>query len=314
MRFRKLGKTDMEVPVIGMGTWAIGGDGFWGPQDRENSIRSLRAGIETGKVLIDTAPCYGRGEAEEVVGEAIKGKRDQVFLATKCGLRIDRPRMDKLLTRESIFWEVDESLRRLQTDYIDLYQCHWPDLFGTPQEETATAMYDLQKAGKIRAIGVSNYSVEQMTEFAKYAPLVSLQPQYSLLERELERDQLPYLIENGMGVLSYGSLGSGLLSGKYNHSNKPDDGRVRFYKYWQEPRFTRALALIEVLREIAGARNVSVGNIAIAWTVSNPWMSCALVGGRTPEQVQDNLAAGDIVLTQEEKDKIEAAYKIYDQE
>lgn len=309
MQFRKLGKSNLEIPVVGLGTWAIGG-GFWGDQERDASIRTLRAGIETGKVLIDTAPCYGNGISEEIVGEAIKGYRDQVVLATKCGLRIDQ-RCRKILTRESIMWEVEESLRRLGTDHIDLYQCHWPDLEGTPQEETATALYDLVKQGKVVAIGVSNYSVEQMEEFAKFAPLASLQPQYSLLERSIEDDQLPWCRDNEVGVLSYGSLGAGLLSGKYNADNRPTDNRTRFYSYYQEPKYTKALALVDVLKEIAEERGVPTSHVAIGWAISQPGVTCSLVGARTPEQAIENLKAGDVILTAEELAKIEAAYAIY---
>ena len=311
MQFRKLGKSELEIPVVGLGTWAIGGDSFWGGQDRENSVRTLQAGLETGKILIDTAPCYGSGTAEEIVGEAIRGHRDQVVLATKCGLRIDQ-RMRKLLSRESIMWEVEESLRRLGTDHIDLYQCHWPDLEGTPQEETATALYDLVKQGKVRAIGVSNYSVEQMEEFSKYAPLASLQPQYSLLERTIETAQLPWCREHDVGILSYGSLGAGLLSGKYTAERRPSDRRTGFYSYYQEPKYTKALALVDVLKEIAQERGIPTSHVAIGWVTAQPGVTCALVGARTPAQALENLKAGDVVLTAEELGKIQAAYEKYE--
>lgn len=310
MQYRKLGKSDLNIPVVGLGTWAIGG-GFWGDQEEDTSIKTLRAGIDAGLKLIDTAPIYNGGIAEEIVGKAIKPyNRADIIIADKVGLRVDdNARRD--LSYDSIMWELDCSLKRLDTDYIDLYQCHWPDEMGTPEQETAKTLMGLKEQGIIKAIGVSNYTCEMMDRFMEGGQLDSLQPQYCLLERSIEKCELAYCIENDLGVLTYGSIGAGILSGKYTLDNKPTDARVSFYKYYHDENYPKALKVVKVLGKLAVARGVTSTQLAIAWSISQPGISCALVGARTPEQAIANAAAGDLVLTEDEQQTLQDAYVKY---
>ncbi|MBK5967535.1 MULTISPECIES: aldo/keto reductase [Thiorhodovibrio] len=289
MEYTKLGSSDLTVSRIGLGTWAIGG-WMWGGTDEDTSIETIRHAVELGVTLIDTAPVYGMGRSEEIVGKAIArhGLRDQVVLATKCALNWsdDETKVWREATRARIEREVEDSLRRLGTDRIDLYQIHWPDA-KTPMEETARAMDDLHSAGKIRAIGVSNFSPEQMDAFRASAPLHANQPPYNLFEREAGDAVLPYCARHDIGTLTYGALCRGLLSGKMTRERQfgGDDLRRNDPKF-QQPRFDQYLAAVAALEHFAREHcDKDVMALALRWLLDQPGHSVALWGGRSPEQM-----------------------------
>ena len=301
MKFRKLGQSDLNCSVIGLGTWGMAGS-FWGKVDDDQSIATIRAGLEAGINLIDTAPVYGDGHSEEVVGRALEGlKREDIVLATKCGRFT--------CETEKIRQELETSLKRLKTDYIDLYQVHWPD-DKVPFEETFGELENMRKQGKIRYIGVSNFSVEQTEEASKYCQIVSTQPQYSLLVRDIEKDILPYCVEKNIGILSYGSIGAGALTGKFKEKPvfKEDDERASFYTFFQEQNWPKTKQMIDPLEEIAARHGKPTVHAAINWVLKQKGISVALVGARTPEQVRMNAQAADWELTDEENAKILQAY------
>ena len=301
MKFRKLGQSDLNCSVIGLGTWGMAGS-FWGKVDDDQSIATIRAGLEAGINLIDTAPVYGDGHSEEVVGRALEGlKREDIVLATKCGRFT--------CETEKIRQELETSLKRLKTDYIDLYQVHWPD-DKVPFEETFGELENMRKQGKIRYIGVSNFSVEQTEEASKYCQIVSTQPQYSLLVRDIEKDILPYCVEKNIGILSYGSIGAGALTGKFKEKPvfKEDDERASFYTFFQEQNWPKTKQMIDTLEEIAASHGKPTVHAAINWVLKQKGITVALVGARTPEQVRINAQAADWELTDEENAKILQAY------
>ncbi|MFA9459582.1 aldo/keto reductase [Thiohalorhabdus methylotrophus] len=281
--------TEIAVSRVGLGTWAIGG-WMWGGTDEEESIRTIHAAFEQGIDLVDTAPVYGFGRSEEIVGKALEqwGRREELVVATKVGLEWDdRENIRRNATADRIRKEVDDSLRRLRTEYIDLYQVHWPDPLVAP-EETAEALYGLLEAGKIRAIGVSNFSPEQMDAFRREAPLHTNQPPYNLFEREIEADVLPYCRDQGIGLVTYGALCRGLLSGKMRPDStfEGDDLRNVDPKF-QAPRYEQYLAAVERLDDFA-RRNFGVGvlELAVRWLLDRPGVTTALWGGRHPDQHQ----------------------------
>jgi aryl-alcohol dehydrogenase-like predicted oxidoreductase len=287
MEFVTISGTSLKASRIGLGTWAMGG-WMWGGSDEEESVRTIRAALDKGINLIDTAPVYGFGHSEEIVGRAIEesGKRDQVVLATKVGLEWRDGSVFRNSSRERILSEIEDSLRRLRTSYIDIYQIHWPDPL-VPIEETAETMSLLFRQGKIRAIGVSNYSPEQMEQFRAAAPLHTDQPPYNLFERQIEQDVLPFALHNGMGTLTYGSLCRGLLSGRM----KPDtqfvgDDLRRVDPKFQPPRYEQYLQAVERLDHFARQNyGKPVLDLAIRWTLDQPGVSVALWGARHPEQL-----------------------------
>jgi aryl-alcohol dehydrogenase-like predicted oxidoreductase len=287
MEFVTISGTSLKASRIGLGTWAMGG-WMWGGSDEEESVRTIRAALDKGINLIDTAPVYGFGHSEEIVGRAIEesGKRDQVVLATKVGLEWRDGSVFRNSSRERILSEIEDSLRRLRTSYIDIYQIHWPDPL-VPIEETAETMSLLFRQGKIRAIGVSNYSPEQMEQFRAAAPLHTDQPPYNLFERQIEQDVLPFALHNGMGTLTYGSLCRGLLSGRM----KPDtqfvgDDLRRVDPKFQPPRYEQYLRAVERLDHFARQNyGKPVLDLAICWTLDQPGVSVALWGARHPEQL-----------------------------
>jgi len=286
----------------------MGGD-FWGKSDDDASIDTIRASLDAGINTIDTAPVYGNGHSEEIVGKAIKGrKREDIIIATKCGIDIVG-KTGRNSSPELLYKEIDASLKRLGTDYVDLYQVHWPDP-NTPLEETFTALSKIVESGKVRYVGVSNYSLEQMEEASKYCEIVSLQPPYSLLQREIEDEILPYCIEKGIGVLSYSSIGAGALTGKFK--TRPifndDDRRDKFYDFFSEENWPKTAALVDVLREIADSRGKPVVHVAINWVLKQEGITVALVGARTPEQAIMNAGAGEWSLSDEENKMINDAY------
>ena len=268
---------------IALGTWAIGGS-MWGGPDDENAARTIDKALDLGINVIDTAPVYGFGHSEDVIGRALEGKRDRVILATKVGLNWQDGKVFRDSRPARIAQEVEDSLRRLRTDHIDLYQVHWPDP-KTPIEETARALEKLVKAGKVRALGVSNFSPEQMDEFAQFAPLATIQPPYNLFERDIEKDVLPYAVKNNLAVLAYGPLCRGLLSGRMTADRQfeGDDLRRTDPKF-QPPRFGQYLKAVEDLKAIANKHNKSMLALAIRW-VLDKGPTIALWGARKPEQI-----------------------------
>jgi len=286
MTIETLSIEGIATPIsrIGLGTWAIGG-WMWGGADDERSVTTIRTALERGINLIDTAPVYGFGHSEEVVGKALEGVRDQAVIATKVALDWSDGGPRRNSTPARIRQEIEDSLRRLRTDRIDLYQVHWPDPL-VPIEETAAELEKLRQEGKILAIGVSNYSTEQMDAFRKAAPLASVQPPYNLFERAIETDVLPYARDNGLAVLGYGALCRGLLSGRMDSSTTfdGDDLRKSDPKF-KAPRFAQYLAAVEALKNLARERHgKSVLALAIRW-VLDQGPTIALWGARRPDQL-----------------------------
>jgi aryl-alcohol dehydrogenase-like predicted oxidoreductase len=276
-----------EVSRIGLGTWAIGGF-MWGGTNEQEALETIRAALELGINLIDTAPVYGLGRAEELVGQGLAqyAKREEVIIATKVGLEWRGNRVFRNSTRARLLQEIDDSLRRLQTDYIDIYQVHWPDPL-VPIEETAAAMYALYKQGKIRAIGVSNYSLEQVNIFRYAAPVHVAQPPYNLFERGVERDVLPYCHIHGISTLTYGSLCRGLLSGKMKPATefRGDDMRKTDPKF-QPPRYAQYLEAVERLDRFAQKNyGKRVLELAVRWCLEQPFVTVALWGARHSAQL-----------------------------
>ncbi len=307
MRMNKLGNSDLIVSAVGAGTWAMGGD-FFGAIDDKKCIDSICASLDNGVNLVDTAPIYGCGHSESLVGQAIRGRRDKLVLCTKVGLRWGDVK-GKCLKKDSILWECEQSLQRLGTDYIDLYQMHWPDV-NTPVEESMEALLKLQEQGKIRYIGVSNFSPELMERTLKCGQIVSTQPQYSLLERDIEKDILPFCIEKNLGVLSYGSLGAGVLTGKFKEPPKAEKGdkRAGFYPFFEEPFWSKTQKLLVTLKAIADEHEKPIAHVAINWVSQQKGMTCALTGSKNVEQAIMNAEAGNWDLTADELARINAAY------
>ncbi len=308
MEHIEISNTGMKPSRIGLGTWAIGG-AMWGGTDEKESIKTIHAAIDNGISLIDTAPGYGTGRSEEIVGKAIKekGNRSDIYVATKVGLEWEGDDMIRNGSRERIEKEIDDSLSRLQLDYIDIYQLHWPDPL-VPIEETAEALHDLYKAGKIRAIGVSNFSTEQLDAFRNVAPLHTVQPPYNLFEREMEKDILPYCEEHGMTTLLYGSLCRGLLSGKMSKDRtfEGDDLRNVDPKF-QEPRFSQYLNAVDELEKLAKERyGKSILDLAVRWSLDQPGAGIALWGGRNPKQVEPVNDMMDFHIDEETQKDIDA--------
>lgn len=315
MRYKQLGKSDLKVSVMGLGTWAMGGC-TWGDVDDAASVSTIRRAIDLGINLIDTAPVYGRGHSEEVVGKALQGRRQEVVLATKCGLVWPEDNVDNVdttLKAESIIREVEMSLKRLGTDYIDLYQMHYQDPH-TPIEESMAALESLVKSGKVRYVGASNFDLKTLQEAIKYDVLVSYQPQFSLLYRDDEA-MLDFCEENQIGVLSYGSLSGGILSGKYKEkptfAEQKNEQRAGFYRAFNEPMWSKSVQLLKVLQEIADGKGKPVGHVAINWVNQQSKVTTALVGARNIKQIEENAAAGNWELTAEEIKVINEAYAKY---
>jgi len=284
MEFAEIKGASPRVSRVGLGTWAIGG-WMWGGSDDAQSIETIRAALDHGVNLIDTAPVYGFGRSEEVVGQALAGRRGRAVIATKVGLEWKDGKVFRNASRARINQEIEDSLRRLQTDHIDIYQVHWPDP-KTPIEETAEAMKALLDQGKIGAIGVSNFSVEQMERFRKTAPIHVLQPPYNLFEREIEADILPYCLKHGIATFGYGALCRGLLSGRMKPDTVFDAGDLRRDDpKFKPPRFARYLAAVERLDRLARERfGKRVIHLAARW-VLDQGVSTALWGARRPDQL-----------------------------
>ncbi len=322
---RALGASGIEASVVGLGTWAIGG-WMWGGADENEAIRAIQAAIDEGINLIDTAPVYGFGRSEELVGRAIHDRRDKVIVATKCGLIWDRevgqfyfnsdhagmnptgPRkIYRYLGAISIREELERSLKRLDTVYVDLYQTHWQDA-TTPIAETMEELLKLKSEGRIRAIGVCNTTPAQMDEYRSIGPLDSAQEKYSLLDRQIEHDQLPYCEKHGIAALAYSPLALGLLTGKIDAGRKFGPGDLR----QNNPRFSsenlaKAAPFLAELRSIAEKRQLTLSQLVIAWTLAQPGLTHALVGARDVRQARENVIAGEVRLDDEELRAMAAA-------
>ncbi len=315
MEYRQLGKSDLKLPVISFGAWAIGG-WMWGGTDDAAAVRAIQHGIDVGVTCVDTAPIYGFGHSEEVVGKAIAGRRSEVIVATKCGVRWDLEEGEfsvdtnlsdgtpcKLyhnLKAHSIKYECEQSLKRLGVDTIDLYQCHWPDN-TTDLGESMEALLELQEQGKIRAIGVSNFSPEMMAQCLKEGIIASDQPRYNALDREVEAEILPFCIEHTVGVLTYSPLAQGLLTGKVTSDREFPQGDQRRDKPWfsRENR-RRVLDMLDKVRPIAEGHGATLAQVAANWVISQKGVTVALVGARNEAQVDENAKAADFKLTCEE--------------
>jgi aryl-alcohol dehydrogenase-like predicted oxidoreductase len=310
MQTRQLGATDLHITPIGFGAWAIGGGewaGGWGSQDDRDSIGTINRALDLGVNWIDTAPAYGLGRSERVVAEALHGRSEKPYIFTKCAIRWHEDRsLYNSLTAASVREECENSLRRLNVETIDLYQIHWPD--PEPEiEEAWSTMLELQREGKIRYMGVSNFSVEQIQRMQKIAPVHSLQPPYSLVKPDVQAEILPFCREQNIGVIVYSPMMSGLLTGKMTKEriqNMPDDDWRRNDREFQEPRISRNLALVEVLRGIGERHGRSPGEVAIAWTLLNPAVTGAIVGARRPDQVDGIVGAAGLQLSDEDQNEI----------
>mgnify|MGYP005809980217 CR=1 FL=1 len=288
MEFVTIKDTDLKASRIALGTWAIGG-WMWGGSNEEESIQTILSAIDRGINVIDTAPVYGFGRSEEIVGKAIKkyGNRKDLVIATKAGLEWRDGKVFRNSSKERIFKEIDESLKRLQTDYIDIYQIHWPD-DSVPFEETAGTMKQLKEDGKIRAIGVSNYSTAQMKAFEKVAPINTVQPPYNIFEREMEEEILPYCLRQGINILAYGAICRGLLSGQMSADRKfeGDDLRKIDPKF-KGGRFKQYLRAVDALNVFAEKKyGKQVLHLAIRWILDKTKIGIALWGARKPEQLE----------------------------
>jgi aryl-alcohol dehydrogenase-like predicted oxidoreductase len=310
LALRTLGNSDLQLTSIGFGAWAIGGGNWafaWGPQDDRESIAAIHRALDLGVNWIDTAAIYGLGHSEEVVAAALKSSSHKPCVFTKCSMRWHADRsIYRSLRAASLAEELEGSLRRLGRDTIDLYQIHWPD----PEAEIEEAWETLarfREQGKVRWIGVSNFNVAQMKRALKIAPITSLQPPYSMLRPAIEKEILPFAQENGIGVINYSPMVSGLLTGKMTAERiaafPADDWRRRSVEF-NEPRLSRNLRLVELLREVGSAHNVAPGVVAVAWTLHNPAITAAIVGGRSSQQVEGLAPALDFRLSEEEYARI----------
>lgn len=311
MQTNQLGNSDLHITPIGYGAWAIGGGGWefgWGEQDDADSIAAIHAALDHGINWIDTAAVYGLGHSEEIVAQALKGRSNRPYVFTKCTRVWDASgKVGRSLKADSIRRELEDSLRRLQVDVIDLYQIHWPD----PEEDLEEAwstLAQLQKDGKVRWIGVSNFNVEQLQRVQKIAPVTSNQPPYSLIKRDVENAILPYCLQQNIGVINYSPMGAGLLTGAMTleraRSLPANDWRSRNADF-TEPRLLRHLQLVEILQEIANRHGRTAGEVAIAWTLNNPAVTGAIVGARSARQIDGIIGAGTFRLSADEVEQIE---------
>lgn len=322
MNYRKIGTSNkqnqagLDVSVITFGAWAAGG-WMWGGTERNEAVKAIRASYDVGVTSIDTAPIYGQGLSEEIVGEAIKGiPRDKVQILTKFGMRWDLAKGDfamhskkndgqaidiyRYAGKESIVKECEDSLRRLGTDYIDLYQIHWPDT-TTPIGETMEAVSRLIDQGKVRYAGVCNYNADQMREAEKFIPLASNQVPYSMVKRDIEKQTVPYCIEHGKAILAYSPLERGLLTGKMKpgHQFAADDHRAKLF-FYKDENLKRVDAFLDKIKPLADDKKATIGQLVLRWTVEQLGITIALVGARDAKQALENAAAMDIHLSNEE--------------
>jgi aryl-alcohol dehydrogenase-like predicted oxidoreductase len=313
LKTTQLGSTGLEITRIGFGAWAIGGGGWefgWGPQEDDESVAAIHRALEQGINWIDTAAAYGFGHSERIVGRALEGPAEQPYVFTK-GSLLEGPgrRVVHSLGRDSLMREAEASLRRLGVDAIDLYQIHWPDPVADIEEGWA-ALAELKDRGLVRHIGVSNFDVEQLRRIQQVAPVETLQPPYSLVDRAVEGDILPFTEREGIGVIAYSPMGSGLLTGAMTRERiaaLPDDDWRKHDERFTEPALSRHLATVGRLETVAERYGTTAGAVAIAWTLANPAVDGAIVGFRRPEQVDPLMAAADLELAPEDLAEIAAA-------
>jgi aryl-alcohol dehydrogenase-like predicted oxidoreductase len=311
MQTRRLGNSDLEITPVGFGAWAIGGPGWafaWGPQDDRDSTAVIREALDLGVNWIDTAAVYGLGHSEEIVAQALEGMSDRPYIFTKCERVWNEKReIGRCLKADSIRRECEASLKRLKVETIDLYQIHWPEPDEDIEEGWAT-LAALQKEGKVRWIGVSNFNLGQLERARAIAPITSLQPNYSLVNRAIEAEILPYAARHDIGVISYSPMGSGLLTGAMTRDRVaefPADDWRRNNRHFQEPLLTRNLALVELLRIIGARHGRHPGELAIAWVLRDPVVTGAIVGARRPGQFRELVAAAEFRLPPDELTQIE---------
>jgi aryl-alcohol dehydrogenase-like predicted oxidoreductase len=328
MEKRKLGNSDLEVSVMAFGAWAIGG-WMWGGADSKDAVKAMETAIDNGMTTIDTASVYGFGLSEELVGKAIKGKRGRVQVLTKFGMSWNGTggeyffdskdnggntvKIYKHSSKEKVIEDCDSSLRRLNTDYIDLFQIHWPDA-TTPVSETMEALAILIEKGKIRAGGVCNYSAQLTKEAASVFTLASNQVPYSMVNRKIEDEVIPLCMENNIGILAYSPMQRGLLTGKISAGHQFNEGDTRpSTPYYKEPNLTNILKIVEKIQPVADNHKASVAQVVLNWTMNRPGITCVLAGARNPAQVLDNCGAVKFILQREETeliDKLAAGFKL----
>lgn len=300
MRYKHFKRADVDVSELAVGTWAIGGDNY-GPVDREASIQAIRTMIDNGVNLVDTAPCYGNGYSEKVVGEALAGGyRDKVLISSKVGLVTSANGYDRDSSFKNIMREVESSLYNLKTDHIDFYFVHWPDA-STPFAETMSALELLRKQGKIRFIGVSNFTQEMIEECEQYGTIDVQQPPFSMVDRTFV-NLMSWGASRGIDSMTYGSMGAGILSGRYRTAPDFPDGdtRLTFYDYFREPKFAKVQELLTVMDAIAETHGRPVGQVALNWSTQKDYVGCALVGVRSDAHALENCAAYEWSLTDDE--------------
>ncbi len=319
MEKRKLGNSDLMITPIAFGAWAIGG-WMWGGAERKDAIKAIETSLEMGMTTIDTAPVYGFGLSEEIVGEVIKNKRDKTEILTKFGMKWDTQKGEfyfstqdnqgrpidiyRYAGRDSVIQECENSLKRMGTDYIDLYQIHWPDS-TTPIDETMEAVNRLIEQGKVRAAGVCNYDHELLGETLKTTSIISNQVPYSMVRRDIEDNVVPYCLENSIGILAYSPLQRGLLTGKFKTGHKFNEGDNRpGTPYFQENNMIRVNEFLQSIKPIADSYDISLAQLVLRWTIEQPGITCALAGARNPGQVKDNTGALNFDINKEEIDTI----------
>ncbi len=312
---RKLGNSELMITEVGFGAWAIGGSGWqfaWGPQDDKKSIEAIHKALDMGVNWIDSAAVYGTGHSEEIVAKAVKEySGDKPYIFTKCSLRWDdNGNVKKVHDPESIRYECENSLRRLEVDVIDLWQMHWPPEDDNDKIKGAWEMMaKMKEEGKVKNIGVSNFNVEQMKIAQEIAPITSLQPIYNLVDRGIEDEILPFAKDQNIGVIVYSPMMSGLLTGKYDKEkidNLPDDDWRHDHPEFQEPKLSKNLELVEEMKKIAEKHDRFTGEVAIAWALKNPAVTGAIVGARSADQSKGVMNASELELSKEEIDKLES--------
>jgi len=313
MQKRVFGRTGLEVTPVTLGSWPMSGDRY-GAIDDSEAVRTIRAALDLGITSFDTAPAYGGGHAEETLGVALEGRRDQAIITTKCGIgrRNGQPQPGRNSSRASILKEVDDSLRRLRTDHVDVYLVHWPDP-NTELDETMAALDEIVQSGKTRLVGVSNFDVELLEQCRKVRPVDVLQVGYNLFDRRMEREVFPYCQQHQIGVMAYGSLAYGLLTGAFTPETtfEQNDWRAGGVAFGQPilrgENFFINVGLVDRLkREVAEPKGVTVAQLALAWVVRNPVISTAMVGARVPAEIEENVGAASISLTDTEVAQIES--------
>jgi aryl-alcohol dehydrogenase-like predicted oxidoreductase len=321
LRYRPLGESGIKASVVAFGAWAAGG-WMWGGTDEADAIKGIQAGLDVGMNFIDTAPAYGLGLSEEIVGKAVKGRRDQAIIATKCGLQWHNEtgtyffeEMGKTVRRSlvptSIRYELEQSLKRLDVDYVDLLQTHWQDP-TTPIEDTMKELLKMKEEGKVKAIGISNATIDQLKEYMKYGVVDTDQELFSMLDRKIEPEILPYCREHNVAMLAYSPLAQGLLTGKITPERQFNEGDQRLWsrRFSVENR-TKILDMLSKYSHIAEEHRITLAQLAIAWTIAQPGLTHALVGARNATQALENAAAGDVVLSSDELKEIDTALQQY---